>query len=59
MVYLVDDDESVRRALQRLLRSAGFEVKAFSSAEAFLKSENLDVKSVHRSGHSHAGIDRV
>ena len=44
MVYLVDDDESVRRALQRLLRSAGFEVKAFSSAEAFLQSENLDVR---------------
>jgi len=44
VVYLVDDDESVRRALQRLLRSAGFEVKAFSSAEAFLQSENLDVR---------------
>lgn len=44
MVYLVDDDESVRRALQRLLRSAGFEVKAFSSAEEFLQSENLDVR---------------
>ena len=42
MVYLIDDDESVRRALQRLLRSAGFEVKAFSSAEAFLQSGNLD-----------------
>ena len=44
MVYLIDDDESVRRALQRLLRSAGFEVKAFSSGEAFLQSENLDVR---------------
>ena len=42
MVYVIDDDESVRRALQRLLRSAGFEVKAFSSAEAFLQSGNLD-----------------
>jgi FixJ family two-component response regulator len=44
VVYLIDDDESVRRALQRLLRSAGFEVKAFSSGEAFLQSENLDVR---------------
>lgn len=43
MVYLIDDDESVRRALQRLLRSAGFEVRAFSSAEAFLQSGNFDV----------------
>ena len=44
MVYLIDDDESVRRALQRLLRSAGLDVKAFSSAEEFLKSGNLDEK---------------
>jgi len=42
VVYLIDDDESVRRALQRLLRSAGFEVKAFSSALEFLESEGLD-----------------
>jgi FixJ family two-component response regulator len=38
---LIDDDESVRRALQRLLRSAGLDVKAFSSAEEFLQSGNL------------------
>ena len=41
MVYLIDDDESVRRALQRLLRSAGLDVKAFASAEEFLQSGNL------------------
>jgi FixJ family two-component response regulator len=44
VVYVIDDDESVRRALQRLLRSAGFEVKAFSSGEEFLQSGNLDVR---------------
>ena len=44
MIYLIDDDESVRKALQRLLRSAGFDVKAFSSAEEFLQSGNLDEK---------------
>jgi len=44
MVYLIDDDESVRRALQRLLRSAGLDVKAFPSAEEFLQSGNLDEK---------------
>jgi FixJ family two-component response regulator len=38
MVYLIDDDESVRRALQRLLRSAGLDVRAFASAEEFLES---------------------
>ena len=44
MVYLIDDDESVRKALQRLLRSAGLDVKAFSSAEEFLQSGNLAEK---------------
>jgi FixJ family two-component response regulator len=35
-VFLVDDDASVRKALTRLLRSAGYDVKAFASAREFL-----------------------
>jgi two-component system response regulator FixJ len=31
-VFVVDDDESVRRALDRLLRSAGYRVSGFASA---------------------------
>ncbi len=38
MVAVVEDDESCRLALQRLLRSAGFTVQLFASAEEFLKS---------------------
>ena len=38
MVAVVDDDESFRGALQRLLKSAGFPVQSFASAEAFLNS---------------------
>ena len=38
MVSVVDDDESFRAALQRLLRSAGYSVRSFASAEDFLKS---------------------
>ena len=38
MVAVVDDDESLRTGLQRLLRSAGFRVRSFASAEDFLKS---------------------
>ncbi|MCR4336734.1 MAG: response regulator [Candidatus Omnitrophica bacterium] len=34
-IYIVDDDESVRRALGIILGTFGFEVKAFSSAEEF------------------------
>jgi len=36
VVFIVDDDESVRRALERLMRSAGFDVRVFASAEEFL-----------------------
>jgi len=41
LVSVVDDDESVRESLPDLLRELGFEVEAFSSAEAFLASEYL------------------
>jgi FixJ family two-component response regulator len=37
LVTIVDDDESVRRALRRLMRSAGLEADAFGSAEEFLQ----------------------
>jgi FixJ family two-component response regulator len=37
-VLVVDDDESVRRALKRLLRSNGYQVVTFESAEDFLRS---------------------
>ena len=36
LVYVVDDDLSVRRSLERLLKSSGFEVKAFKSGQEFL-----------------------
>jgi FixJ family two-component response regulator len=37
-VFLVDDDEALRRATARLLDACGFSVRAFGSAEAFLAS---------------------
>jgi FixJ family two-component response regulator len=36
LIAVVDDDESVRRATRRLLRSAGFEVETYSSGQEFL-----------------------
>jgi FixJ family two-component response regulator len=36
-VAVVDDDISVRRALERLLRAGGFEPVIYDSAEAFLE----------------------
>jgi FixJ family two-component response regulator len=38
MVAVVEDDESCRLAMQRLLKSAGFSVQSFSCAEEFLDS---------------------
>lgn len=37
-VYLIDDDEQVRKGLTRLLISAGYAVDSFPSAEEFLKT---------------------
>jgi FixJ family two-component response regulator len=42
MVSVVDDDESVREAIESLLQSFGLRVEAFSSAEDFLGSKHLD-----------------
>lgn len=38
VVSIVDDDQAVRRALGSLVRSLGWEVRLFESAEAFLAS---------------------
>jgi DNA-binding NtrC family response regulator len=44
-VYIVDDDESVRDAVGRLVRSAGWKVETFASAQQFLASPWADVPS--------------
>ncbi len=58
-VFIVDDDSSVRNALELLLGSAGYETKMFSSAEEFLTTPHdtfapkclvLDVKMPGLSG---------
>jgi FixJ family two-component response regulator len=38
LVAILDDDDSMRTALQGLLKSAGMPAQAFASAEEFLKS---------------------
>lgn len=37
LVFVVDDDRSMRVAVERLLRSSGFEVESFNSARQFLE----------------------
>lgn len=38
VVYIVDDDESVRRGLSRLIRAAGHKPVSFDTSESFLGS---------------------
>src|ERR1700686_150370 len=43
IVYVVDDDESGREAIQSLIRSVGLYVESFASAQDFLRSKRPDV----------------
>ncbi len=57
-VFVVDDDPAVRRGLDRLLRSVGYYVETFGSAEEFLRQARweladcllLDVRMPGRTG---------
>jgi RNA polymerase sigma factor (sigma-70 family) len=42
-IFIVDDEEAVRNSLCRLFRLAGFETRAFSSAEEFLEFYKTDI----------------
>lgn len=58
VVFVVDDDASVRKSLARLLRAEGYEPETFSSAEEFLQNAQhkgggciiLDVRMPGKSG---------
>jgi len=45
LISVIDDDEPFREAMSSLMRSLGFEVEAFSSAEAFLGSSHMGTTS--------------
>ncbi|MCX6877349.1 MAG: response regulator [Verrucomicrobia bacterium] len=40
-IFIIDDDASIRRALGRVMSSAGFASKSFASAEEFLATADL------------------
>lgn len=58
LIAIVDDEESVRKALSRLLRAAGFGVEAYASGADFLRAVEqrpphcvvLDLRMPHVSG---------
>ena len=41
LISIVDDDDFFRNSLDNLIRSVGFRVQGFSSAEAFLNSDQV------------------
>jgi FixJ family two-component response regulator len=41
LIGIVDDDESVRAAIESLIRSAGYRTALFASAEALLHSDQI------------------
>jgi FixJ family two-component response regulator len=41
-IFLIDDDPSVRRSLSLLIRSAGYQVLSFESADEFLATEGFN-----------------
>jgi FixJ family two-component response regulator len=43
VVFVVDDDPSMRRSLATLLRSVGLDVQLFSSAQEFMQADRPDV----------------
>ncbi len=45
IVFVIDDDPSVRRAIRRLIGSVGLQVELFGSAKEFLRSKRLDAPS--------------
>jgi FixJ family two-component response regulator len=63
LISIVDDDQAVREALQRMLRSHGFATEVFASAEQFLTSgrpcnESCLILDVHMPGMTGFGLHR-
>ena len=64
MISIVDDDESVRQGVSRLLTSVGFAVKTFASAEEYLSSDQLEradclILDIRMSGLSGIDLQRL
>jgi FixJ family two-component response regulator len=43
VVYIIDDDPSIREAISDLIQSVGIRARSFSSAQEFLQTQRVDV----------------
>jgi FixJ family two-component response regulator len=44
VVCIVDDDDSFRKGLSRLMRASGFEVRAYATPESFLEAAHNEAR---------------
>ena len=58
LIYLVDDDVSVREGVSDLLRSVGLRVEAFASPKEFLDRKRPDGSGLSHSRHQIAWAER-
>ena len=62
IVFVVDDDESVRESLGSLIRSEGMRVETFASAQQFLagpRSETVERAELSSAGYASPGTERA
>lgn len=59
MISIIDDDVSVRTATDNLLKSLGYSIFSFESAEEFLQSKRLDETSCVIADINMPGINGV
>jgi FixJ family two-component response regulator len=57
IVFLIDDDPDILKALGRLLRAAGYQTEAHQSAEAFLKDHDASIAGCAVLDHAMPGLD--
>ena len=43
VVHIIDDDESLRRAMDSLCRSVGLQTRSYGSAQEFLDAKREDI----------------
>lgn len=43
IVHIIDDDESLRRALDRMFRSVGLEARTYGTAREFIDAQRPDL----------------
>jgi two-component system response regulator FixJ len=57
MVYVIDDDDSIRNAIEMLLQSANMNVQTFNTGEKFLHSNSQNERSCIISDLKMKGLD--